>query len=271
MTEQLTTDYYLTHIWNALPLEARAEFYDQYPTIHWEATAYTQPLTELAVLMVVAFTGTGKTTALTALAEQASLPYSEALPTRREMADWVIIPTVQQLQGEPIRPVQDRLERFRYTHAFAQHFKGGSAQAYALLHVSGGGVPFVSDGIRGGDELAYALEHCPRWHIVELVVSLHERLRRLSGRKEAFDQVRPSVDLSFLPLDQRETILESYQAGIISQEALTIVQGEASNYGLDPFPNPTANPRYHRLTTETLPPSAIADVLASYLQGMSHA
>ncbi|MFZ4827458.1 MAG: hypothetical protein ACOYLB_08880 [Phototrophicaceae bacterium] len=271
MTDLLTTDYYLTHVWNALPLEARAQFYDQYPTLHWEATANTQPLSELSGLMLVAFTGTGKTTTLTTLAQQARTPYSDALPTRREMADWVIIPTAQVLLGEPIRPIQDRLERFRYTHAFAQHFIGGSVQAYALLHVSGATLPFISDGIRGGDELAYALENCPRWHIVELVVSLHERLRRLSGRNEAFDQVRPSVDLSFIPLDQRERVWDSYQAGIITQEALTIIQGEAHNYGLDPFLNPSANPRYHQLMIETLPPSAVAHELERILEGLEHA
>ena len=46
----------------------------------------------------------------------------------------------------------------------------------------------LSEGIRGENEIRYALSHFPRWRIVELALHPLTRLRRLSGRKESFDR-----------------------------------------------------------------------------------
>ena len=74
----------------------------------------------------------------------------KVIPSRREVADWITIPTAQVILDEPIQPVADRVQRFQYTRTFAEHVPGGQAAAFSWIQVSDGYHGLIlSEGIRG--------------------------------------------------------------------------------------------------------------------------
>lgn len=249
-----------------IPSDVLAPLQTAYPQLRFSANADTQPLTDIPTYMLVAFTGTGKTTTLDALAGIPELHYSTTIPTRREIADAIILPVAQLLLGEPVQPVTDRVARFRLTGHFGQQVQGGYVAAYAGLHMAWDGhTPFVSDGIRGSNEVSYCLQHLPNWHIIELWADPLTRLKRLSHRRDDFDAVQAAPDLAFLPDDLRERVRAALDAGQITPSALTIVQAEAQNYGVAPAAE-IGTPRYHRLSTEDATPLQIAEQIAEIIQ-----
>ena len=58
------------------------------------------------------------------------------MPSRRELADWIAIPTAQALLGDPLALVSDRVRRFAYTRTFAEHVPGGMAAAFSWLRLA---------------------------------------------------------------------------------------------------------------------------------------
>ena len=92
------------------------------------------------------------------------------------------------------------------------------------------------------------------------------RLRRLSGRREAFDQAGASADLSFLPPELRAEARALVQAGAISAKALTIIAAEAANYGLLPFADGAAYRNYHCVAADGHSPEAVAGAVLAILQ-----
>lgn len=226
-------------------------------------------LAEKPVVMLVALTGTGKSTTLdhlSALREAGELSYRTDIPTRRELADRIVIPAAQCLLGEPVMPVSDRAERFRLTAAFAAHITGGFAAAYAWLgDTSDSSTPYLSDGIRGHGEIAHVLAHYPQWRIVELHIDTVTRLERLSHREDKFDNISGAPDVDFLPVDLHPHIIEGLQNGRITPAALRIVQAEASNYGTDPYPEEAAN--YQCIRTDGLSPKQVTQTVRRLLEG----
>ena len=85
-----------------------------------EPEAGFQPLGTLPLRMVCGLTGSGKSTTLAALQQSGRWQYRDDLPSRRDLADLVIIPAAQVHSGQAIQPVRDRAGRFRWTHYFAQ-------------------------------------------------------------------------------------------------------------------------------------------------------
>lgn len=252
-----------------LPTELNRHYQEKYPNITLRREEKFVPLSEVSVFMLVAYTGTGKTTTLDELAllrESGEINYREDIPTRRELADWLIIPSAQVLSGEPIQPVKDRTERFKYTYCFAEAFPGGSALVYSLLYYQWNcKTPLLSDGIRGTRELIYTLSHCGDWNIIELWVDLATRLQRLSRRDDEFDRVESSSDLSFLPEQIRSKIQELLHQGVITSDAVSIVKAEAANYGIEPF-QAVDSANYHRLNTHHLSPKDVASKICQLMQ-----
>jgi hypothetical protein len=148
---------------------------------HWQLT------TELPILIVVGVTGVGKSTTIAALARRLSC---FVLPDRRDVADQVVFPAVQDELGEPHRPVRDRLQRFRLTARYRERNPGGLAHALSRLRVDPDvitGRQVVFDGLRGLDEIRWAIDHLPRTRFLGLRAPESVRLLRLLGRGEGFD------------------------------------------------------------------------------------
>ncbi len=240
---------------------------ERYPLVSLKPQPGRKPLGEQRLLMLVALTGTGKSTALDIVSRRLDGDGLGVIPTRREVADWIAIPLAQNWVGDALAPTPDRVKRFEYTRLFAKRVEGGMAAAFSWLNLAEDYAgTLLSEGIRGENEIRFALSHFPRWRIVELALHPLTRLRRLSGRREAFDQAAGEADLSFLPPKLRDEVAELFRAGEISEKALTITRAEAANYGLYPFADGAAFGNYQRLDTDGCAPEQVAEAIIEILQ-----
>jgi len=250
-----------------IPPAQHAALVAQYPAVSLHPQPFFTPLAEVPALMLVAFTGTGKTTTLDALRER-GLPYAEQVPARRELTDLLIIPAAQVLENHPVEPVADRVKRFAYTKTFAaQYDTGGAAFVYSCLYYQWDGrTPLVSDGVRGAGEIRYVLAHCPAWRVVELWIPPLLRLQRLTQRDDVFDQAAATLDFSFLPAQDIPTAQAMLAEGKISARALAIVGAEAKNYGIQPFDPANQTAGYHFINGEGQTPAQLAERIAAIMQ-----
>ena len=240
---------------------------ERYPLVSLMPQAGRKPLGRQRLLMVVALTGTGKSTALDIVSRRLGGHGYGIIPTRREVADWIAIPLAQHWSGEALAPAPDRVKRFAYTRRFAERVEGGMAAAFSWLNLADDWEgALLSEGIRGDNEIRYALSRFPDWRIVELTLHPLTRLRRLSGRNEDFDRAAGKAELSFLPLELREEAAAMLRAGQISEKALAITRAEAANYGLHTFADGKAYRNYQRLDTNGCAPEEVADGIIEILQ-----
>ena len=256
-------DAYLREVYPKLDLPLA----DQYPLASLVPREGMRPLGAQPLLMLVALTGTGKSTTLDILRARYGDLATGAIPSRRELADWVAIPLAQALANQPIAPINDRALRFAATRRFAEWAPGGMAEAFSWLHLADDfkGIP-LSEGIRGPYEIGYALRSFPRWRIVELTLNPLTRLRRLSGRRDAFDQVAGAVDVSFLPRELQAEAKSLVKAGEITAKALAIVKAEAANYGFDPFADGREFANYHRIAVDNRSPDEVAAAVTRIIE-----
>ena len=255
-------DYYLREVQPRLDLPLA----EKYPLVSLDGGNRFGPLGEQALLMLVALTGTGKSRTLDMLRARTGGAGMGFIPSRRELADWIAIPLAQTLAGARITPIKDRRLRFGYTRRFAEQVPGGMAAVFSWLAIAEGyDAPLLSEGIRGENEIRYALDNFPRWRIVELTLHPLTRLRRLSGRRDDFDRAKASTDLSFLPSRLRREARALVNAGEITGEALAIVQAEAANYGFDPFVDGREYANYHRLAVDDLSPDDVAQAVVDIM------
>lgn len=258
-----------------VPQEVQGAIKRKYPRITLAPMAGAIPLADMPVVMLVALTGTGKTTALShlaALREEGALHYKEDIPTRRELADFIVIPTAQVIAGKVVQPVIDRVERFELTAQFTQIVApGGFAQAYSWLYYqTDNPVTLVSDGIRGKNEISYALNHNPGWRVFEIYIDPINRLKRLTHRKDDFDQAEETDDVSFLSVRLRKQARAALAAGEISKKAIGIMRAEAKNYGTEPYAPSGTLKGYRILRTDKLRPQKVAQTLAEYIRTLNN-
>jgi hypothetical protein len=216
----------------------------------------TQPL-----LILVGLTGVGKST----LARALDLP---RLPDRRELVDLYVLPRYG------AKPPIPREERFRLTRRFREEFPGGVAEVLARGYV----VPkplLLFDGLRGEEEVAYALEHLPKALFVVLHAREITRLKRLLTRQDAFDRVA----LSPLEAEKLQELAQGVLAPEELEEALAlapaeevlaklkIVAEEKRNYDPEgPLRLLRDHPRALVLDTEALDPLAEAQAVRAFLE-----
>ncbi len=162
-------------------------------------------MAERALLIVVGLTGVGKSTTLEAL--RTTVPGARLLPNRRALADALIIPEAQRLEGVPQQPVRDRLERFRLTARYRRAHPGGVA--HALERYLASDAPGASDAplalfdnLRGEDEVGYAVEVFAHARFVALEAPAAVRVLRLAGRGDAFDRVGAGDAVHHAPNDE---------------------------------------------------------------------
>ena len=238
----------------------------RYPQVSLEPTDGHHALAHHPLLMLVALTGTGKTTALNLL-RNTKAAETAMIPSRREVADWIAIPMAQAMSGEAIRPVKDRVRRFHYTRRFAERVSGGMATAFSWLCLADKvQTPIVSEGIRGENEIRYALRRFPQWRIVELAVHPITRLKRLSARNHDFDQASAAADGSFLPDELQAQAQALLKSGGITPKALAIVAAESANYGLFPFAAGDGCRSYHRIETDDCSPEQVAAAVCAIMK-----
>ncbi len=218
---------------------------------------------EAPLLCFVGLTGVGKSTTLRALVqllEAVGLGF-RVLPDRRALTDQLIIAHLQREDGETVRPVTDRAQRFGYTRRYRQAFPGGMAHALAQLWVAPEPSPglLIFDGLRGEEEVRFAAQRFPRAGFVALHAPDSVRVQRLLGRQDAFDRIavaagipaareqkRPGLDLAalagpeaaalFSPAEER-ALLALLREGRVEPEQLAaklrIVVAERANYDPD--------------------------------------
>jgi hypothetical protein len=186
-----------------------------------EAPAHWQPIIEMPMVVVVGVTGVGKSTTIEHLTRR--LPFF-VLPDRRELADRVVIPAVQDELGLPRAPVRDRVERFRMTARYRERNPGGMAHALARLRVDPAalGGHLIFDGLRGTDEIQWAIAHLPRSRFLGLRAPESVRLLRLLGRHQKFDFAE--VQSAALATAERDvdSLLRAVEGldGVMSREEL---------------------------------------------------
>lgn len=256
-------DYYLREVRPRLDMPLA----QKYPHVRLVGGDGFRPLGECALLMLVALTGTGKSTTLDRLRARLGGAGMDIIPTRRQLADWIAIPMAQALADEPLEPIRDRQRRFAYTRRFAEQAPGGLAAAFSWLYLADScdGLLF-SEGIRGHNEIRYALDNFPRWRIVELTLPPLTRLQRLSRRRDDFDRAGGTADVTFMPRQLRREAAALVKAGEITAAALAIVEAEAANYGFEAFADGAAYSNYHRVEVEGRSPDEVAEAIMRIIE-----
>jgi hypothetical protein len=202
----------------------------------------------VSIIFLVGLTGAGKSTVLPDLLAGAG----RLLPDRRELTDTVILPAALMLDGQPPRPVPDRLERFRLTARYRREHPEGVVHA---LREYLAGQPLdpadvhgaVFDGLRGEVEVRAAAARFPAARFLMLEASATTRVRRLAGRSDDFD--RAGEDARALERAER----------IVAEEQLHYDQAGARRF-LESLPS------HRRLIVETdsLPLEQVAAAVAAW-------
>ncbi|MGK7875896.1 MAG: AAA family ATPase [Xenococcaceae cyanobacterium] len=149
----------------------------------------TQPL-----LIIVGVTGVGKSTTTAALAEE-GLSFT-LLPNRRTLSDQLIISKMakeNRQQGQTLC----RIERLKYTRQYREQFPGGMAHILDQLQVNPEQVNslLIFDGLRGENEVSYAVTALAKAKFVLLDAPDWVRLQRLLSRNDSFDQIaKPQLE-----------------------------------------------------------------------------
>lgn len=148
-----------------------------------------RPLVEHPLLIWVGLTGVGKSTVNDSLCDL-GLAFT-LLPNRRALTDQFIIPTIMKMDEVEEAKPSCRLARFYYTHRYKQLFPGGMVHVLSQLQIHPLQVrfPIIFDGLRGKDEIKYAVEILPKAKFVLLEASEYVRLQRLLMRNDSFDHV----------------------------------------------------------------------------------
>jgi hypothetical protein len=183
----------------------------------------------MPIVVVVGVTGVGKSTTIEHLTRR--LPFF-VLPDRRELADRVVIPAVQDELGLPRASVRDRVERFRMTARYRERNPGGMAHALTRLRVDPAalGGHLIFDGLRGVDEIQWAIAHLPRSRFLGLRAPESVRLLRLLGRHEKFDfaEVRTSELANAEPdVESLLRTVDGLEAVVSRQELATVLSSSA--------------------------------------------
>ena len=182
------------------------------------APAGWRRLAELPLLVLVGGMGAGKSTTLRVLA---GAGYGfRLLPNRRVLTDLLIVAPQQRAQGVPVQSLS-REGRLPYIRHYQERFPAGMAQAAAQLWLepgfaastaTGQPVGLVLDGLRGEQEVRYALEEMPQARFLCLSCPERVRLERLLERRDPYD--RFGVDYE----DMEEIPVSFSQLGLNEQQ-----------------------------------------------------
>ena len=177
-----------------------------------------KPLASFPLLIFVGLTGVGKTTIIKMLSDAGC--QHTVLPNRRVLADRFIITPMQGLE-KPCTQELSRLQRFEYTRAYQRKHPGLIAHILAQLWLDPSRYKsLIFDGLRGENEISYAIQALPKAHFLVLDAPNIVRIQRLLNRNDPFDQ------LDSQQLKATQIILEEAKNYNI-QKTLAILQQSA--------------------------------------------
>ncbi len=221
-------------------------------------------LPEVPLLILVGLTGVGKTS----LIEQLGFA---TLPDRRELVDRYVFPLYGYAAGHQL----DRSERFALTRRFRQEHPGGVAEILTKSRAVPAW-PLLFDGLRGEDEVRFALKHLPKSFFIVLEARDLTRLSRLLTRGDDFDRVRIASTNPHTARELAKGVLsegeleEALRWNVSAQDLtakLKIVAEERKNY--DPAGTQRAllgSPRALFLDTETLSVAQEATAIGAFVE-----
>lgn len=173
--------------------------------ISFESKEGMSPVASVHLAIFIGQTGVGKSTTLEILSK--NNPNLVLLPDRRTLTDLVIIPQALKLQKLDDVIVADRVRRFELTKFYREKISSaGMANVLNTIYIeeSKNDRLFLFDGLRGENEIRYAVSKFPKAHFIMLDAPDFIRVQRLIQRRSSFDMVdKKSVSSS-------EKFLKSY-------------------------------------------------------------
>jgi hypothetical protein len=145
-------------------------------------------IAEWELLIFVGFSGVGKTTTLDLL--MSGRDDLRLLPDRRVLVDKLVIEQMQVQDGANGRAV-NRLQRYEYMFRYRAEFPGGLGHAITQLYLDPACTPryVVFNGLRGENEVGYAIESLPQAKFIWLDAPRFVRIRRMLRRNDPHDRV----------------------------------------------------------------------------------
>ena len=149
-------------------------------------------IVEFPLVILVGGTGSGKSVAIQQLMQRWHPGALHLLPNRRELTDRLVVAPLQRADGQEVKAL-GRMEKLAYIRRYRKSYPAGLAYAFAQLWVDGrlldGHGLLIFDGLRGEEEVRYAVDALPLARFAALDAPVFVRLCRLVERNDIYDAV----------------------------------------------------------------------------------
>lgn len=165
------------------PIEINAEFFFCPSNV---SGADCKKISSLPLYILIGLTCTGKSTLILNLTKDSQ--HFKVMPNRRDITSKCIIEPLQFFLGKPVGDLQ-RIDRYSYVGKFREYYYGGMAYVLDNIYLKNINPScLIFDGLRGENEVKYAVEKFPKAHFIALITSDFNRLIRLIFRDDPHDR-----------------------------------------------------------------------------------